>query len=56
MTGERFDPENALAQVPKYGRTMRPVGQESHATNPRISVHTYQCLCGETSVVDIGHG
>jgi hypothetical protein len=54
MIGERFDIESLSPKCPECGRTMRLVGLEAHTTNPRISVHTYVCICGETIAVEIG--
>ena len=34
------------------GRTMRLVGLEPHGTNPRASLHTFECdRCGQGEVV-----
>jgi hypothetical protein len=53
MTGERFDIETLSPKCSKCGQTMRLCGLESHATNPRVSVHTYTC-CGETIALEVG--
>ena len=35
----------------KCGRLMRLVGMEPDEGNPRASVHTYECDCGEKTAV-----
>jgi hypothetical protein len=37
------------------GHIMRLVGLEPHVKREFLSVHTYKCSCGETSVVEVAH-
>jgi hypothetical protein len=35
------------------GRLMQLVGIESDDANPRASLHTYECVCGEITAVTV---